>query len=70
MITTLISVDPLPSAVTVFTDGSKTKDLRQMAYWTKDKFWGQESSFGSVQQNEVLAVINVLPDFTHDVKIL
>lgn len=70
VINTLISVDPLPSAVTVFTDGSKTKDLRQMAYWTKDKFWGQESSFGSVQQNEVLAVINVLPDFTHDVKIL
>lgn len=66
MINTLISVDPLPSAFTVFTDGSNTK----MAYWTKDKFWGQESSFGSVQQNELLAVINVFQDFTHDVKIL
>ncbi|XP_063134426.1 uncharacterized protein LOC134483116 [Rattus norvegicus] len=28
--------------------GSKTKHLRQMAYWTKDKFWGQESSFGKM----------------------
>lgn len=45
---TLISVDPLPSVLTVFTDGSKTKDLRQMAYWTKDKFWVQQYSSGSV----------------------
>lgn len=66
VINTLISVDPLPSALTEFTDGSKTKS----AYWTKDKFWVQKSSFGSVQQNELLAVINVLQDFTYDVNII
>lgn len=66
VINTQISVDPLPSAVNVFTDGSKTKS----AYWTKDKFWVQESTFGSAQQNELLAVINVLQDFPHDVNVI
>lgn len=50
----------------MFTDDSKTKS----AYWTKDKFWVQEFSFGSVQQYELLAVINVLQDFTHGVNII
>ena len=52
----VVAVNPLPDALTIFTDGSKIKSV----YWTKSKYWVEFTDYSSIQQNELYAVIKVL----------
>ncbi|KAL6092544.1 hypothetical protein STEG23_030497, partial [Scotinomys teguina] len=66
VINEIISMTPPVNANTIFTDGSKTK----CAYWTSHNYWVQQTSLGSVQQNELFAIIKVLQDFPEEINIV
>lgn len=66
VINDILAQEPLKDAPTVFTDGSKTKS----AYWMDSHYWVQPTDFGSVQQNELAAVIQVFKDFPGDVNLV